>query len=263
MTHAPWPVAAPSFVIPAGVSENAEFLAHKVQEVGLCFFETRACLAYTAKDLPPHLRALPLRWHVHLPVDLDWSRSAKKGGGGVHAAKTALAVWEKAAFLRPRFAVLHPPLWKESMDAEGEGFSLERVNELLQEFLLTWQSQCKMPILLENLPKADVQKLNAELFSQAKGGYGMCLDVGHMLGFGQEGILQRADLLRRVQLVHWSAPGAYDEHLPLTQFTTQQRALMAQLAPLLPRQATHMIEVFRWEGVEASVETLRSLMLIP
>jgi len=37
-------LAAPSFVLPAGVAENARFLAGKVDEVGLCFFETQSCL---------------------------------------------------------------------------------------------------------------------------------------------------------------------------------------------------------------------------
>ena len=47
-------LAAPSFVIPAGVAENARFLADKVDEVGLCLFETRACLSYGPQDLPPY-----------------------------------------------------------------------------------------------------------------------------------------------------------------------------------------------------------------
>ena len=47
-------------MIPAGVAENARLLADKVDEVGLCLFETRACLDYGPHDLPPDLAALPL-----------------------------------------------------------------------------------------------------------------------------------------------------------------------------------------------------------
>ncbi|MDO5484253.1 MAG: hypothetical protein Q4F27_05035, partial [Desulfovibrionaceae bacterium] len=71
-------LAAPSFVLPGTVAENAAFLAGKVDEVALCLFEAQACLAYTAADMPAALADLPLRWHVHLPVDLPWPTTAGK-----------------------------------------------------------------------------------------------------------------------------------------------------------------------------------------
>ena len=72
-------LAAPSFVLPGTVAENARFLSGRVDEMALCFFEAQACLKYGENDLPPDL-AEPsesgrLRCHVHLPVDLPW-RSA-------------------------------------------------------------------------------------------------------------------------------------------------------------------------------------------
>ncbi len=270
MTHSFFPFAAPSFVLPASVAENAQFLAHKVQEVGLCFFETKACLAYTEQDLPVSLQALPLRWHVHLPVDLVWSR---RQGGGAHAAKMALAVLAKAVFLRPRMAVLHPPVFEEDILAQ---------ETLLREFLETWCAHTSVPILLENIRFAPLYDLNSALFNATeltalrskqvhKGrkkantlqAFGICLDVAHMLTFGQEAMLERHDLLSKVQLVHWSAPGALagqDKHKPLTQLTAEQRNVLQKLVPLLPASATHMIEIFHWQGVCDSVHFLRAIL---
>ncbi len=255
-----YPFAAPSFVIPAGVAENATFLAHKVEEVGLCFFEAKACLAYTEEDLPLDLRALPLRWHVHLPVDLVWSR---RYGGGTHAAKMALAVFEKSIFLRPRYAVLHPPVFEEN---------LQEQERLLHEFKTAWYAKTSVPVLLENIQDAPLYDLDTSLFYASKAAsqkeqktqrddfFGVCLDVGHMLAFSQEEMLSRKDLLQKVQLVHWSAPGEHDQHLPLTQFTEEQKTIVKQLAPLLPRRATHMIEVFKWQGVQESVKFLQNTL---
>ncbi len=259
-----YPFAVPSFVLPGTVAENAEFLAHKVQEVGLYFMEAKACLAYTEVDLPASLRALPLRWHVHLPVDLVWSR---RQGGGAHAAKMALAVLEKAAYLHPRMAVLHPPTFTQDV-AEQE--------KLLQEFFATWQTHSTVPVLLENILGAPLYDLDTALFhgvvQQGAGekrkkaskmqktplqAFGVCLDVGHMLAFGQEEILQRQDLLDRVAMVHWSAPGTHDQHLPLTHFTSEQKLRIQSLIPLLPATATHVVEVFHWQGICESVEFLR------
>ena len=108
-------IAAPSFVIAANVADNAVFLAHKVDEVGLCLFETRACLDYGPDDLPAALAHLPLRWHAHLPVDLPWPASATAGATrpAREAARLALAVLDRVYALVPRMtlqaAVLHPP----------------------------------------------------------------------------------------------------------------------------------------------------------
>ena len=109
MKQTPGPViGAPSFVMPANVADNARFLAGRVDEVALCLFEARSCLAYDDEDLPPALADLPLSWHVHLPVDLPWPR--KKDAEAVRVAvELALRVFDRVAWLKPWGAVLHAP----------------------------------------------------------------------------------------------------------------------------------------------------------
>ena len=101
MKQTPGPViGAPSFVMPANVADNARFLAGRVDEVALCLFEARSCLAYDDEDLPPALADLPLSWHVHLPVDLPWPR--KKDAEAVRVAvELALRVFDRVAWLKP------------------------------------------------------------------------------------------------------------------------------------------------------------------
>ncbi len=242
----PLPIAAPSCVLPATVAENAAFLAHKVQEVGLCFFQTEPCLAYTETDVPAELAALPLRYHIHLPVDLPWRK------GGAVVARKALCVLEKVTYLKPRYAVLHPPT---ATPAEQE--------KLLRTFLKTWCAASKVPILLENLEHAALTDLPESFFATTHTNtavFGVCLDVGHMLGFGQEYILHAPHLLKAIQLLHWSAPGLRDEHLPLHALTDGQYALVQKLMPLLPKKAVHMLEIFHWDGVEKSWPVLKHLM---
>ena len=96
-------IAAPSFVIPAGVVENSRFLADYFPEICLLFFETEACLKYTDSDLPPDLADLPVKWHVHLPLDLPWEQ-----GLDVVWSKIAGLI-DKTGYLAPRIYVLHPP----------------------------------------------------------------------------------------------------------------------------------------------------------
>lgn len=239
-------IAAPSFVIPAGVAENARFLAGKVAEVGLCLFETTACLDYGPQDLPPDLALLPLRWHAHLPVDLPWpAKKSVAAHPAREAAGAALAVLEKTAFLHPRRAVLHPP--------HGEPDEQRR---LLADFALHWRRGTSVPLLLENVEHSDVACLGKDFLEEQ--GVGFCLDVGHLLGYAQDNLLY-STLPERAAMAHWSAPGERDRHLPLTALTPPQRRTAAALVARLPGDAVHMVEVFNWSGVARSLPVLAAL----
>ena len=237
-------LAAPSFVIPAGVAENARFLAGKVDEVGLCLFETSACLNYGPHDLPPDLAALPLRWHAHLPVDLPWPHKS----GAAHPARTAATlarrVLEKAAFLQPRCAVLHPPRASAPIQ-----------RRLLAGFAHHWKKYCHVPLLLENIADSDIYSLGEGFLRDH--GLGLCLDVGHLLGYGQKNLLF-STLPEQASLVHWSAPGDGDRHLPLTDFTGPQMQTAADLMARFCATAVHMAEIFNWKGLADSLPVLEA-----
>ena len=240
-------LAAPSFVIPAGVAENARFLAGKVDEVGLCLFETRACLNYGPQDLPPDLAALPLRWHAHLPVDLPWPQ---KSTATTHPARTAATlarqILVKAAFLDPRYAVLHPPKGSPLMQ-----------RRLLAGFAHHWKKHCHVPLLLENVAHSDIHGLGLGFLQDHD--LGLCLDVGHLLGYGQKNLLF-SQLPEQASLVHWSAPGDGDRHLPLTDFSAQQMQTAASLIPRFCDTAVHMAEIFNWKKLMASLPVLAALL---
>lgn len=246
-------IAAPSFVIAANVADNAFFLARKVDEVGLCLFETRGCLNYGPDDLPAALAELPLRWHAHLPVDLPWPARAAAGKArpASEAARLALAVLNRVVTLVPhmtlRAAVLHPP--------EGSPAFQRR---MLADFATHWHAQGHEapPLLLENVAHSDVLCLGGSFL--ADHGLGLCLDVGHLLGYVQNGLLHSA-LPRQAAMLHWSAPGNGDQHLPLTALTPEQRHIAQSLMADAPLTATHMIEVFNWDGLSASLPVLAAL----
>ena len=200
-------LAAPSFVIPAGVAENARFLAGKVDEVGLCLFETRACLNYGPQDLPPDLAALSLRWHAHLPVDLPWPQKSSATAQSAYPARTAATL------------------------------------------------ACHVPLLLENVAHSDIHGLGKGFLQDH--GLGLCLDVGHLLGYGQKNLLF-STLPEQASLVHWSAPGDGDRHLPLTDFTGPQMQTAADLMARFCATAVHMAEIFNWKGLADSLPVLEA-----
>lgn len=85
-------ITVQSWVIKGSIAENALFLQNRTDEIGLCLFEWRSCLAYGEAGLPPWLADLPLFWHVHLPLDLPWE------AGPYKAAEICNELIEKTAF---------------------------------------------------------------------------------------------------------------------------------------------------------------------
>ncbi|MEW5772739.1 MAG: cobamide remodeling phosphodiesterase CbiR [Thermodesulfobacteriota bacterium] len=229
----PWRVAAPSFTIPAGVADNCRFLDGLVEEVALLFLETRSCLDYGPDDLPPWLTGLGLAYHVHLPLDLPWDQ------GPGPAMDAALALAAKAAFLAPRAFVLHPP----------------RDLGLLPRIAERWRDAGQdAPLLLENTALHGPESLDGPARTA---GLGLCLDLGHAMAYGHGPAAESLDF-GRVGMLHLSAPGRGDEHLPLDRLSGAGRDLLRRWLARLPREATLTVEVFNVEGLARSLECLAS-----
>ena len=242
--------ALPSWTTPGTAADNARLLEGRVPEIGLCFFETAACLAYGEKDIPPAgLRgwsqdrpARPMRYHVHLPADFDWESQTP-----ARLAETAFAVFAKAERLAPDKAVLHPPADMPSL----------RASTLLAGFIQTWRRLSPARVLLENIRGAMLCDLDPALFGDE--GFGVCLDAGHLMGYRQDALLA-SPLPRQAELFHWSAPGGGDRHRPLTELLAQERETAVRILGMAKPSAVHLIEVFDLEGALASYPVLTELL---
>lgn len=267
-------LAAPSWVKPGTLAENCAFLATKVDEVGLLFMESAACLAYGEHDLPGFLADLPLSCHMHLPVDLPMDTPARAAAicvdllakaarlpVGEHWRERADAILfpeqsaargqakkERAAMR----AVLHPP----AHDPADAGLA----GRLLAGFAEAWLSLGKSPsrLLLENTRDNDLTELAGPIREY---GFGLCPDMGHILAYGQEKLLRRPDLLERAAMLHASAPGKgrrAGRHLPLTALDAVGQRQAARICASVPDDAVVMLELFSWPHIEESLPLLRS-----
>ncbi|MDD3312847.1 MAG: cobamide remodeling phosphodiesterase CbiR [Pseudodesulfovibrio sp.] len=227
----PYAVAAPSFVLKAGVAENARFLAGRFPEVGLLLFEGEACLAYTERDLPPDLAALDVAWHAHLPLDLPWGR-------GLDAAWSVLdRLLDKVAFLRPHAFVLHPPA--------GPGLLVPLARRLRD------RGVDPADVLLENVEESD---LCARWEEAREGGFSACLDLGHILAYGQHAVLDLPGLKDAVRMAHVYGPEG-GRHRSLARLDQTGRELLRYiLETFSPR--TVVVEVFEEMGIFESIELL-------
>ena len=222
-------LAAPSCVIPDRVGPNCRALSPLVREVGLMLLETRGCQDYDDRDLPPDLPALGLAYHAHLPLDLPWE-------SGIHAVCGAIAAIEqKIAFLHPCGYVLHPP-------PRGELTRLVRMRPDLGPLLR-----------LENTRESDLSDIWTEIETLD---LGVCLDVGHLVSYGQERILQIPGFLDRVRMLHIYGGESERGHAGLEHLPDpgQLHGILREVRG----DSVLVAEVFRLEELRRSLDLLRA-----
>lgn len=260
--HFPFRIAAPSWLTPGTVSENCAWVAANltdhVDEIALMLLETEPCLAYSNEELlPPWLtmaydmepeedeelleepEPAPVTFHAHLPLDLPWHLGPDK------AWRKIEALIVKTNPLKPRRFVLHPP---------PEGISLTL---LAGRFAAAGVEPRQ--VLLENVQGCDLTDIWPEVLES---GFGACVDLGHILLYGQYRLLALPGLGKRVDMLHLSAPDLArpGHHLPLTELDQNGRLLLSSMLSALTPGATVVLEVFDKEEFSSSLDTLFSLM---
>lgn len=235
-------LAAPSYIWPGGIAENCRRLADKVSEVGLLFFQANACLAYTQEDLPSSLTKLGLRFHVHLPLDLPWEDGAEA------TWMVVSALLDKCSHLHPRAAVLHPPPLRICPEQEKR-VTTSLVTQRLRDFLAFWTGSVHgITLLLENTRENDLVSAWPLIRSS---GAGICLDLGHLLAFGQE-TDKMPGIWPHVGMVHLSAPGPFGGHFSLRRLDRVGRERLGSILDRVGPDCILMLEVFNPADFEES-----------
>jgi len=226
----PWTIAATSFLWPARVGENCVRIAGQVDEVSLIFFETASSLSYTEEDLPASLGELGLTYHLHLPLDLDWQ------AGPEAVFETVRQLGSKVAFLRPRCFVLHPP----------------RDPEVLAAFLRVWRAAGWREdfLCLENIEGNDLAGLWPLIRTTR---CRVCIDLGHILEYGQQRLLSLPGIEERMSMLHLYAP-AQGRHASLASLSLPGRELLRHLLHRTTRDTVIVLEVFSWPELQDSLD---------
>ncbi len=221
MSKKTFTLAGPSSVVPGTIQDNVMVLKNLVSEVGLTFFETRACLCYTRNDIPNSLAGLGLKYHVHLPLDLNWTH------GSGHVFQVVAALVQKTGFLSPDKFVLHPPA-----DAGH-----------LEEFSLLWQKSGFDPgqLLVENVSGHDLSNLWEVVEEQ---GLGVCLDIGHILAYDQMSILEEDIVWERTALVHVYGREDHTGHVGLTVMTESGKRTLQLILSRVKDGTSVLLEIF-------------------
>ncbi len=239
-TDQPFIPAAPSFVIPGTVRENCAWLRNSFPEVGLMLYETKACLAYGQDDLPDPRKVRGPRFHAHLPLDLDWERGLDAVLSDIESLLAAVGP------LKPHCLVLHPPADPALLPPLARGFA--RLGFPARR------------VLLENVEDRSLIDIWPHIQSC---GYGLCLDLGHLLLYGQMALLGLPGVFARTHMLHLSATDARGRHLSLARLDEKGLAALDRLLAGIEPGCVVLIEVFDPEGLRESLEiTVRRAALV-
>jgi len=232
----PFTVAAPSFVLPAGAEENSLFLADYFPEIALLFFEADACLAYTEADLPQHMADLDCLWHVHMPLDFDWSY-------GIDVIWQKIdGLIDKAAYLDPHAYVLHPPTESKMLLPLAERLRDKGVDPA--------------SFLIENIRGYSLTPIWDEVRA---GGFSTCLDIGHILAYNQHDVLELPELWNTVRMLHIYGEEKRMKHWPLSLLSDEGQNILQTMIQQAP-EATLTLELFNQQGLFQSLDLLGQWM---
>jgi len=229
--QAPWAIAAPSFVWPDRVGQNCRSLEHLVDEVAVTLFQSQACLAYSQDDLPLEMADLDLTYHLHLPLDLPWEDPTR-------AASIASGLADMTAFCQPGAYVLHPPVAPQALETFFQAWERHglRVSDLL----------------LENIQGNDLRTI-WPVIRQSQ--CGLCLDLGHLLLYSQQEILNQPGFLDQLRMLHiYGTDGTDSRHGPLSRLSFKDTGMLRDLLQALPLQGVVVIEVFSAQDLFASLD---------
>lgn len=228
----PFTVAAPSFILPAGAEENSRYLADYFPEIALLFFEADACLAYTEDDLPPHMADLPCSWHVHMPLDFEWA-------DGLDTIWRKIdGLIDKAAFLSPHGYVLHPPTEPNMLVPLAARLRDKGVDPAC--------------FLIENIRGYSLTPIWDEVI---EGGFSTCLDIGHILAYNQQDVLDLPGLWQTVRMLHIYGEEKRMKHWPLPLLDAEGQKILRTMLTNAP-EAVVTLELFEEKGLFDSLDQL-------
>ena len=232
-------LAVTSRLWPGSLAENLYRISTwdlPIRQVGLLFYEREASLAYPSEEFT-HLAGLDA--HAHLPMDLPWEAGAQ-------------AVWDVICRLMDKpggtntlwGGVLHPP---------------EDIKCLAGVAALWRKEQPGWRLMVENIPSQDLRAHWPVILEMD---LAVCLDVGHLIAFSQEWLLDEPSLPGRVELVHCYAPGpnlGQHIHLPLSRLTPAQAPILKRILAMTAPGAPVLFEIFSYAHLLDSLETFYEL----
>ena len=254
----PFRLGTTSYILPADILPNVEYLKDKVDDIELVLFESSHESDLPSPDVIDELascaRDRNLTYTVHLPYDVRAGRFDEKER--LRAIDTWVRVIERTRSLPVHAFIAHlePEKCKDPSDVDKWmtqlGKSLDELRERTRD--MTDSSL----ICIENL-NYDITLLLPMILDK---GFGLALDVGHLWNtclYDPECV---ADMLSLARVVHLHGVSDGKDHLALDR---TDRAMLSEFLDILRefsgRDIVVTLEVFSESDLKASLDILDSM----
>lgn len=249
----PWRISAPSFVLRAGIEENVFFLADKVDDVQLLFFESPSKSLFPNNVDIGKLQKIAedneLSYTVHLPTDIY--------PGSPESRQQLLCVEEIASLMENLFP-LSPLCYDLHLNRQADISSCQWLDNL-NEFLVLLKKEIGRES--EKIAIENIDYLFYPVRSLAvQNGFALCLDMGHALLYQDdvEGIL--ADI-GRASHIHYHGVRAEKDHQVLSVEQEEMTERLGKLMYACQYTGPVTLEIYNSPDLLASLAHIQSVWL--
>lgn len=242
----PWRLGATSCVLPADIMTNVRALAPLVDDVQLLFFESAAKSRLPQPLDVPLLRDLAeahsLSYTVHLPTDLALGAASKaERQEGIGEMLRLMAQLAPLGVLSFDLHLVREPDLSDGVWLDNLAASLEELSGALGEE--------KRLVGVENIeyPFGLVAPLVEEY------GFGVCLDLGHLVHYGHD-LKEGLGLLSRVRHLHYHGVRDGKDHQGL--HDVEQAGVLGQRLAEVGYDGVVTLEMYSLEKLKASLALL-------
>ena len=255
----PFKLSTTSYIYPDHIIPNVAMLAPFLDEIELVIFESESQDDYPDDAQIDHLIELSLLhrigFNIHLPIDISLGdESERVRAKGVSVVRSVI---QKTLRLHSSFYVLHldflnPPVlplpkerFMEETDIEAwRGRLLRSVEEMAQNGI----DLNRIAVETLGYPFEWIEDI------VEKSGFSICLDIGHILIYGQDLRLYLDKYLPKTSIIHLHGFQNGIDHLGIDRLS--ESTLEMILAQIREYRGILSLEVFSIEDLKKSLITL-------
>ena len=244
----PFSFGVPSYIIPADIATNVRWLRDLVDEMELILFESKELSNMPSPSDIALFRGLAaetgLRYNVHLPLDIDIASADPLVRGS--SLDTVERILDLTLPLDPTSFILHV-----LKDRQMDGARWKDTVRASLSALRAPASQFAVETLGWDL--GEIDDILREL------GFSICIDVGHLLLYGDDVPAAFERFSGRVTMVHLHGVHGGKDHLALDRLGVDERAMISRTVRAAGYSKGLSLEVFSREDFEDSIETVKQM----
>ncbi|MFO8049365.1 MAG: cobamide remodeling phosphodiesterase CbiR [Desulfosudaceae bacterium] len=249
----PFTLSCPSFIYPAGYSDNVRRLGASVDEIELLLLESNPTCLPPAKEiraLAGLAREQDLTFNIHLPTDV--SLAAVEQTRREQALAGICRALDLSRELEPTSLTLHLP----GPDRPDEPEQLSAWQDRLEEAAVRLLEQSDLPasrFALENLdyPFSWLDRL-LDRFD-----FAVCMDTGHLMFHHQDCLDFFQRYRHRIAIIHTHGVAGGRDHLALNRLNQRQTRDVSTIFSSFQRSLS--LEVFNLPDLAASLDYLAGI----